>query len=211
MDHSGSSTLDAPLAAHNKPDSIHTSRCHISTDTIRSARKIRLQQILAVQSCPDGFMNQPATLGALAALIVGAVISFQAILAARISLADNAASTATGHAYVAGGLIAISLLVFFTYTGQLTLAPLGWQRILQMPAWLVSPESSSLPALPLLLPKSTRLAPLHLLYLVKWRLLYSPTIWAQPDNRLRRLIGGKIAGLTLFAVSIWLLITPGKD
>ena len=154
-------------------------------------------------------MNQPATLGALVALIVGCVISFQAILAARISLADNAASTGLVM-YVAGGLIAISLLALFTYSGQLTPAPLGWHRILQMLlgglAGVIIVTGSAFafakvnPAGAVALIVFGQMAGGLLAdYLGLTGQSATPIDWR------------RIAGLCLFAAAIWLLITPGKE
>ena len=154
-------------------------------------------------------MNQPATLGALAALIVGAVISFQAILAARISLADNAASTGLVM-YVAGGLIAISLLVFFTYTGQLTLAPLGWQRILQMLlgglAGIIIVTGSAFA-----FAKINPAGAVALIIFGQMAVALLADHLGATGQSTTPIDWRRIAGLTLFAVSIWLLITPGKD
>ena len=154
-------------------------------------------------------MNQPATLGAIAALLVGAVISFQALLATRLSLADNAAGTGLVM-YVAGGLIAVTLLALFTQAGQLTIAPLGWLRILQMLlgglAGVIIVTGSAFafakvnPAAAVALIVFGQMAlALFADYLGLTGQAPSPIDWR------------RIAGLMLFAAAIWLLIAPAKD
>ena len=76
-------------------------------------------------------MNQIAAFGIVTALIVGLVIGFQAILAARISLADNAVSSGL-VLYIAGGLVAALILAALYPTGQLVVAPLGGIRVILM-------------------------------------------------------------------------------
>ena len=154
-------------------------------------------------------MNQPATLGALTALIVGVVVSFQAILSARISLADNAAATGLVM-YVAGGVIAITLLVLFTNTGTLAIAPLGWLRIVQMllggMAGIIIVVGSAFafakvnPAAAVVLIIFGQMAVALIADYLGWTgQAPTPIDWR------------RIAGLALFAVAIWLLITPSRD
>ena len=73
-------------------------------------------------------MNQFAVFGILTALIVGLAIGFQAILAARVSMADNALSTGLVM-YIAGGLVAALILVLLYPTSLVSIAPLGPTRI----------------------------------------------------------------------------------
>ena len=76
-------------------------------------------------------MNHTALFGISAALIVGLFAGLQAIVGARVSLADNAVSSGLAM-YVAGGIISISLLALFYPTGQLVFAPLHPLRIIMI-------------------------------------------------------------------------------
>ena len=76
-------------------------------------------------------MNQFALFGTLTALTVGLFVGFQAIVAARVSLADNAVSTGLVM-YIAGGLLAGLFLALLYPTGQLAVASLSMSRMVLM-------------------------------------------------------------------------------
>nr|WP_321456788.1 DMT family transporter [uncultured Cohaesibacter sp.] len=154
-------------------------------------------------------MSQSATLGAIVALVVGIVIAFQAILSARVSVADNAASTGLVM-YVAGGFIAVSLLAIFYSTGSLTVAHLSWSRVFLMLAGglagviIVSGSAFAFsrvnPAAAVALVVFGQMAIALLAdYLGLAGHEPTPIDW-------RRLFG-----LVLFSAAIWLLTTPSKD
>ena len=73
-------------------------------------------------------MNQFALMGTLSALAVGIFVGLQGILAARISLADNAISTGL-VILIAGGVLGALFLALLYPTGQFAVAPLSISRM----------------------------------------------------------------------------------
>ena len=154
-------------------------------------------------------MNQPATLGALVALIVGVVVSFQAILSARLSLADNAAGTGLVM-YVAGGLIAVTLLVLLTQTGHVPVASLSWTRILQMLlgglAGIIIVSGSAFA-----FAKVSPAAAVALIVFGQMAVALVADYFGATGQSATPIDLRRIAGLGLFAIAIWLLIAPAKE
>ena len=144
-------------------------------------------------------MNQPATLGALVALIVGCCHFLSGHSGSPHQLWRTMRQALDLVMYVAGGLIAISLLALFTYSGQLTLAPLGWRRILQMLlgglAGVIIVTGSAF--------AFAKVNPAGAVALIVFGQMAvavcSPTIWALTGQSATPIDWRRIAGLCLFA------------
>ncbi|WP_316861241.1 DMT family transporter [uncultured Cohaesibacter sp.] len=154
-------------------------------------------------------MNHFSLFGVATALIVGAVIGFQAILAARISLADNAVSTGLVM-YFAGGLIAVCLLALFYGSGQLVIAHLDGIRIFQMflggAAGVIIVSGSAF--------AFSRVSPAAAAAIVIFGQMGVSLIaehFGWTGQTPQSIDWRRLLGLVLFAGAIWLLIMPRND